>query len=357
MQAQSIRRAIVSVALTAGAVVQAACGHPAQAAPAAANSGVPVRVARVTRAGQATITGTGTLGAKDEIPLAFKIGGVVARVVVDEGSRVRAGQPLATLDLREIDAAVAKARAGAEKARRDAARVEGLYHDSVATLVQWQDAETARDAAEADLRGARVNREYAVIVAPTDGVVLRRMVNAGAQVAPGTPVVLLGSAARGAVIRVGLADRDAVRVREGDAATVTFDALPGREFAGRVRQVGASADARTGTYTVEVTVPGGDSLPSGLVGHVQITARPAGGRAAGDGDVAAIPAEALVQGGERSGVVFAFDPAEHRALRREVALVGVNGERVLVRGLGGATQVITAGAAWLEDSARVEVKP
>ncbi|HTE45177.1 MAG TPA: efflux RND transporter periplasmic adaptor subunit [Gemmatimonadaceae bacterium] len=359
MQTNSIQRTLVATGLIVSSLVTVGCGHEARGAAPDTKADVPVRVASVAEAGAASISATGTLGAKDEIPLAFKIGGVVSSVSVDEGARVRAGEPLAALDLREIDAGVAKATVGAEKTRRDAARVERLYHDSVATLVQWQDAQSARDAADADLRTARVNREFAVIAAPSDGVILRRTANAGAQVSPGTQILLFGSAARGAVLRVGLADRDAVRVRDGDAAVVTFDAYAGREFSGRVRQVGASADSRTGTYAVEVAVANGESLPSGLVGRVRIAVRPAaGGRAhEADAGVVAIPAEALVEGAGDRGVVFAFDAPEHRALRRQVTLVGVDGERVLVRGLSGVTQVITAGAAWLKDSTRVEIKP
>jgi RND family efflux transporter MFP subunit len=356
MQTRSIRHALAFAALAAGALTTTACGRDARGATPAPEQSVLVRTAAVAVAGAASISATGSLGAKDEIPLAFKIGGVVARVAVDEGARVRAGQPLAELDLREIDAMVSKATAGAEKARRDVARIERLYHDSVATLAQWQDAQTARDAAEADLRAARVNREFAVIVAPGDGVVLRRVVNAGAQVSSGAQVLLFGSAGRGNVLRAGLADRDAVRVHEGDAAVVTFDAFAGREFSGRVRQVGAAADPRTGTYAVEVAVNGADALPSGLVGRVRITVRTTSGAANAPG-VAAIPAEALVEGAGDRGVVFALDAPGRRALRRDVGLVGVDGDRVLVRGLDGVTRVITAGAAWLRDSARVEVKP
>ena len=348
---------IGGAALIAVTVVSSGCGRAAHGAATPQEPAVAVRIAGVESAsGAAVVAGTGTLGAKDEIPLAFKIGGVVASVLVDEGARVRAGQRLAALDLREIDAMVGKATIAAEKARRDAARAERLYKDSVATLSQLQDANSARDAADADLDAARVNREYAVITAPNDGVILKRIVNPGAQVAPGTQIVLFGSASRGTVLRVGLADRDAVRVREGDAATIQFDAFGSREFSGRVRQVGASADSRTGTYSVEIAVVGGDGLPSGLVGRARIAARATAGDGAADAGVIAIPAEALVEGDGSNGIVFTLDRATHRARRHTVSLVGVSGDRVLVRGLDGAAPVITSGAAWLSDSARVDVK-
>jgi RND family efflux transporter MFP subunit len=346
---------LAGVALLSALLTANACSR-AEGAPPAANAATPVRVAAITDAGGAEVSVTGVLGAKDEIPLGFKIGGVVARVLVDEGARVRAGQLLASLDLREIDASVARATVGAEKARRDAARVERLYHDSVATLVQLQDAQSARDAAEAELQGARVNREYAVIVAPSDGVVLRRSVNPGAQVAAGAQVALFSSAARGTVMRVGVADRDALRIREGDAATITFDAAPGRTFSGRVRQVGAAADPRTGTYAVETSVEGASGLPTGLVGHVQIVTRAVRRDQSNEG-VTMIPSAALVEGDGPRGTVFVLDGSGGRALLRHVTLVGVDGDQVRVRGLAGTNRVITAGAAWLRDSARVEVKP
>jgi multidrug efflux system membrane fusion protein len=113
MHTKSVQRSWVAVGLILSTVTTAGCRREAQGAAVVAETSVPVRIAAVTEAGDATISATGTLGAKDEIPLAFKIGGVVSAVSVDDGARVRAGQPLAALDLREIDAGVAKATAGA----------------------------------------------------------------------------------------------------------------------------------------------------------------------------------------------------------------------------------------------------
>ena len=335
-----------------------ACADATEDAAAApvVDAATPVQLAPVASGGDtATITAVGSWGARDEVTLSFKIGGIVARVLVDQGATVRRGQVLAELDQREIDAMLAKATVGVEKARRDAARVERLFRDSVATIAQWQDAQSARDAAEADLRAAQVNHEYATIVAPADGTVLRRQANPGQLVGAGSPVLDFASRGRGQVMRVGVPDRDAVRVRVGAAATATFDAVPGRTFRGTVVLVGADADPRTGTWEVQVRLDGAAELPSGLVGRVSIAARSMRGTAAARG-VAAIPAEALVEGDGEVGVVYTVDAGGTRARRIAVTLVGLEGNRVLVRGLDGIAQVVTAGATWLTDSARVEVK-
>ena len=92
----------------------------------------------------------------------FKIGGVIARIAVDEGDAVRAGQTLAALDLREIDAG---RRQGAErapsKAERDLARARRLYADSVVTPRAAAGRGDGRDEmAHAELEGAAFNRRY-----------------------------------------------------------------------------------------------------------------------------------------------------------------------------------------------------
>src|SRR5262245_31149721 len=109
-----MKRSLISVLAIA---VVAGCSRGG--APAPGPGPVPVRVAPITvdRVGP-PVTVSGTLGPKEDVTLSFKVGGVVARILVDEGQRVSAGQLLATLDLGEIDPAVAQARSAADKAER-----------------------------------------------------------------------------------------------------------------------------------------------------------------------------------------------------------------------------------------------
>ena len=319
---------------------------------------VSVSVETVKSGGAAApVTATGTFGSRDEIPLAFKIGGIVSRVLVDEGATVQRGQLLAALDLREINAAVAKAQVSFDKAQRDQARVQRLAADSVATLVQLQDATSALDAARSDLVTATVNREYATIVAPEGGLVLQRLMTAGSNVSPGTPIMLLGGTRRGRVLRVGLSDRDALRVQLGDAATVHFDALPARTFTGRVQLLGRSADPRTGTYTVEITVNGADALPSGLVGAVAIAARGAAGNAKRG---ASVSVDALLEADRDSATVYVVGaageaPRELIAQPQRVRVNGVSGDRAMIEGLVSGARLVTRGAAYVTPGARVRI--
>jgi membrane fusion protein, multidrug efflux system len=331
----------------------AGCARGGAAAPDAREKTlVAVRVGRVafelvTR----PVTATGTLGPKEEVPLSFKVGGVIAQMRVDEGQSVRAGDTLALLDLSEIDAAVVRARSAADKAERDLTRAQRLYRDSVATLEQAQNAETGRDVARAELETATFNRRYAIIVAPASGVILKRSAEPGELVQAGVPILKLGSHARGVVVRAGLADRDEVRVRLGDRAVVRFDAFPGQTFEGSVTELAGASDPMTGTYDVEVTIPAAARLASGLVGQVEI-------RPAATHRVALIPIESLLEADGSHATVVAVSADGRRAERRSVTIAFLTGDRVAVTsGLEGVTTVVTDGAAYLDDGATLRIRP
>jgi membrane fusion protein, multidrug efflux system len=331
----------------------AACGRDARAEVAQGPEVVAVRTAPVAREWVTrTVEATGTLHSKDEIELSFKMPGIVARVLVTEGQQVRRGQTLATLDVREIDAQVMAARSAVTKAERDLARAEALYADSVATLAQVQDARTGAEVARSGMQAAAFNRRYAAIIAPADGVVLRKLAQDGELVSPGAPVLVLGSSERGQVLRAGVADRDAVRLKPGDGATVRFDAFPGEEFSGSVREVAPSADPRTGTYQVEVSVAAnGRPLASGLVGRVEL--RPAAGT-----EMALVPIQAILEADGDAATVYTLAADGRTARRLPVSIAFIQGERVAVSGgLDGIASVVTDGAAYLGDGAAVKVVP
>ena len=312
---------------------------------------IPVRLAPVTDDSAAQpLTATGVIALRDEVTLSFKIGGVIAQVLVREGESVRAGQLLATLDLREIDAQVAKARSAAAKAERDLARVTRLYGDSVATRQQMDDATTGAEVARADLQTATVNQQYARIVAPSTGVVLRRTAEPGELVSTGAPVITLGSRTSGTIMRASLPDRDVVRLAVGNRATVRVDARPDRAFHGVVRQIGAAADPRTGTYAVEIAVDAPEGLSAGMIGRVEIATR-------GGDRLRAVPVEALLEADGDRATLYAIGP-DGRAKRVPVEVAFVRGDRATVRGgLAGVTRVITDGAPYLNDGSAVRVLP
>jgi len=240
-----------------------------------------------------------------------------------------------------------------EKARRDLERARQLRVDEVATEEQVEDLTTAYSVARSNLQAAQFNARFARIEAPADGVVQQRLAKADELVQGGQTVLVIGSTDSGWVVRAALADRDVVRANIGDAAIVTFDAFPGREFAGRVARVASSADPQTGTFEVEIEVaPGGDRFARGLVAKVALTLT----ALAGDTEQAVVPLTAIVEANGASATVYVHDAAAGVARRRQVTVGSIDGERVIVvAGLAAGEQVITDGAAWLTDGRAVRV--
>jgi RND family efflux transporter MFP subunit len=344
-------RWIAITTVAAAATALPGCGSRQPDTPAAQPETPPaaVRAEPVVRAGVAHQTrAVGTLAPRDEVRLAFKVGGIVERVLVDAGDTVRKGQLLAELKQAEVDAAVLQATEAAEKARRDLERGRSLRADEVATEEQVENLTTAYNVALANLRTARFNAQYSRIEAPADGIVFERLVEAGELVQPGQPVVVVGATESGWVVRVGLADRDAVRIETGVPAELTFDAYPGRIFKGRVTRIGAAADRYTGTFEVEIEVtPDGARFARGLVAKVTL---PLGDLP----DVAAaatvVPVSALVEADGPQGTVYVVDRDRGVAQRRVVTLGPILGEHVVVTaGLEVGEPVVTDGAAWLTD--------
>lgn len=352
------RRALL---LAAGLLIISCSRAPKVSPAASAEAAIPVTLAAVMDTALVQpIAGTGVLGAKEEVPLGFKIGGVVAMVGVDAGDRVAAGQLLASLEQPEIAGEVARAQAGLQQAERDLARAQALYRDSVIARDRLEAAETGAEVARAGARIARFNEQYAVIRAPSAGTVLRRLAEPGQQLPPGMPVLLLASAGRGQVVRVGLADRDAGRVRVGDPAVVTFDANAGQRYDGRIARIAAAATPGSGAWEIEVRLDrrvgiGSDGLASGLIGRVVISPR-------GTTTLRMIPLGALLEADGDSGMVYVVrdsgatgSAAAATSRRLQVQVAFVDGDRAAIRGgLDGIAEVIVAGAGFLRDGARVD---
>jgi RND family efflux transporter MFP subunit len=326
----------------------AACGNGTDTT--AAVDAAPVRITTVETASAAeTIRAIGMLTPADEVHLAFKTGGMIQAIHVEQGDRVRRGQLLATLADDEVAAAVAQAQAIADKAARDLERGKALLADEVATREQVEDLETARSVAAAALRTALFNARHARIEAPGDGVVQRRLAEPDELVAAGQPVLVVGNTGGGWIVRAALSDRDVVRVQAGTSAEVTLDAFPGRHFAATVTEIAAAADPQTGTYELKLAVdPQGVRFVQGLVAKVVIADQDAKG-------VPVVPVSALLEADGRAALVFVVAEGGH-AKRVQVQTGRLLGERIeIVTGLSPGDRVVTEGAAWLDDNDAVRV--
>jgi HlyD family secretion protein len=248
---------------------------------------------------EATLQISGSLAPQARVGVAAKMPGTLSRVVVQIGDRVRAGQIVAALDTREVDAqvdgamaavsvahaALETAEAGLANAALEHERATNLFEKGALPRQRLDGAETAHRAAsaqrnlaranleqaEAALRRARDAQRDATLASPIDGVLVERNYDAGNLVSPvGRPVVAVADL-RVMKLEAGVSELDAGRLRPGMPARVTVQARPGDVFEGQLTAIAPEVDARNRHFRIEVRVANRNSaLLSGMYGVATI---------------------------------------------------------------------------------------
>lgn len=294
------------------------------------------------------VRSSGQVRPVSEQALAFKVGGILERIFVQEGQAVKRGAIIARLDLEEMEAGVARAESLVADAQRQTDRLGQLRQRKLVSEERVQQAETVLQVTLSDLRVARFNRQHAEIRAPADGRVLQRLLEQNELVQPGQSVLVFADETQGWAVSLGVADVDVVKLALGDRAEVRLDAYPGRVFSATVREISGRADPRSLTFAVEVALQQPPKLYSGLIAHADIMPSQVE-------SLAQLPLSALVsaQGGE--GDVYRLD---HTGLARlahvDIAYLEAGG--ALIRpGLEPGARIITQGSAFLFDGAPVRI--
>jgi RND family efflux transporter MFP subunit len=292
------------------------------------------------------VKASGFLGTSKEMKLSFKTGGILKSLPVNEGEKVRQGDVIAELDLSEIEAQVTQARIGLEKAERDLTRAGNLYRDSVVTLEQYQNAESAYELARTQKQIADFNLLHSRIKAPSHGTIQKILVETNEVIAPGYPALLFASTESDWVVRATLSDKDIVRLALGDSGKVHMDAFPDRVFRGKISELGSVADPVTGTYEVEILIPRvHPQFRTGFICRVELY----------PGEVTpslVVPIESLLDASDRNANVFVYE--QGMALKRRVRLGAILNDKVVVlEGLSEGELVITEGAKFLRKDEQV----
>jgi multidrug efflux system membrane fusion protein len=294
------------------------------------------------------VRATGLLATKEQMKLSFKTGGIVKEVQAVEGRSYRKGDVLAVLDLSEVEASVSQARIGLKKAERDLGRARNLYRDSVATLEQYQNAQSAYELARSQVKIAEFNLQHSSIKAPADGKVQKVLVEASELIAPGHPAIVYASTEDDWIMRATLTDKDVVRISIGDSAQLRIDAFPGILFPGEVSELAPVADPVTGTYEAEIRIFTPDpQFRTGFFARTEIFP-------AEKEHALTVPLECLLDASDGQARVFVYE--EGSVKMRRVVTGSFLEDRVVIReGLKEGEQVVTEGARYLRSGMKVRV--
>jgi RND family efflux transporter MFP subunit len=354
-----ISAAAVATALALGAAVVASLRATPAVAEDPRREPPLIQIAFVRPATASERGFTGTIAARVQSNLGFRVQGKVIERLVDAGERVRAGQPLMRIDPKDLTLAltarvnaVAAARAVAVQARADEARYRSLLDSGWVTRQRYEQAKAAFDSANAQLAAAEAEAEvarnetgYATLTADADGTVVETLAEPGQVVAAGQVVARLAHAGpREAAVNLPEALRPAI----GSPAQASVYGGSTVRSPARLRQLADSADPMSRTYEARYVLEGpAAQAPLGATVTVWIT---------GDGgsEASEVPLGALFDDGRASGI-WILDPAASAVAFRAVRVLRIARETAIVTGVAAGEQVVALGAHLLHEGARVRV--
>jgi RND family efflux transporter MFP subunit len=264
---------------------------------------------------------TGSLIADDRIDIASRIMGFIRSVDVHEGSQVKKGQLLLTIDPTEIQAQLAEAEARVTQsqaqlaeAESDLERYRALYEQKMISVDRFRKAELAMNlarggeqAAQAALNRIKVQMQYANIHSPVSGVIVARHKQAGDIATPGAPLLTIENP-ENVVVRTFVKEQQLQHIRIGDQAGVSIEAAA-LTTTGTITQIVPSADPGTHSYLVKISLAEHGQARTGMFARVNFET----GHTSG----ILIPASAVISRADLNGVyiVDADNIAHYRLVR------------------------------------------
>lgn len=293
----------------------------------------------------------GEVHARHETTLGFRIPGKIVTRLVDAGSVVKAGQPLARLDAVDVGLQTSQAGAQAALARAEAKRYRELRARNFVSQAALDAKETTLTAAEAQAGLMQNQMTYTTLVAHRSGVIVAVLAEPGQVMAAGQPVFRLAPDGEREVA-ISLPEMEVAHFAVGMPAEVSLwaqdKATP--PLAGKIREITPLADPVTRTYAVRVALPGADPrLPLGLTASVRFPEAKTPGH-----PVLRLPLAAVFQQGAQMAVwkVGADNTVSLQPVT--VAALGDDGVRITA-GLAAGERIVAAGVHKLTAGEKVRL--
>lgn len=308
---------------------------------------VPVEIAAVTSGDIAAyFSGTATIEAEEETEVVAKVGGVVEKILVEEGDFVNAGDILAKLDDEQIAVQLAQAKANLKKLESNYQRNMDLHKKSLVSTEVFQQVKYEYEHQKAAYELAELNLNYTSIRTPISGVIAERLVKVGNMILPNQATFrVTGLDPLIAVLHVPERQLSKLRVRQ--KATLTVDAIEKGEFTGHIERVSPVVDPGTGTIkvTVEMHDPSRRLRP-GMFARINIIY-----------DIHAntlmAPKDAIIMEDRESAVFVVRDST---AYRQYIETGYTNTAHVeVLSGLQLGDTLVTTGKGSLKDSIKVDI--
>ena len=289
----------------------------------------------------------GTFLPKQETNQSADISGRVVSVLVKEGSRVAAGQVLATIKKDAIEVDVTQAQNNLQNAIIDNQRYENAYKTGGVTKQQLDNSRLQLKNAQAAVRAQGVRVNDASIRAGISGTINKKMVEPGAVVAPGTALFEIVNI-NSLKLSVLVDESQVGRIQVGQTVNIKVNVLPEDNFSGKITFIAPKSDASL-NFPVEIEVANNGQLKAGMYATAVFKTN----YGAETQNMLTVPAEAFVNG-VSSGQLFLAENGVAKLIK--VTTGKVYGDKVqILSGLKAGDKVITSGQINLDNGSKINI--
>ncbi|WP_095088194.1 efflux RND transporter periplasmic adaptor subunit [Mesorhizobium sophorae] len=322
----------------------------------------PVKVVEIAQAHDTrTLSYSGSVRARTESALAFRVNGKITERLVDIGQHVASGDVLARIDPIDYDLSVKSAQAAVDAAERQVEtvelarkRAEQLFAKNFAPKSQleqatlsYDQAVATRDSARSSLDQAKNQAGYTDLKADRDGIVTAVSADVGQVVGSGTPVVTVAVDGEKEVL-IAVPEMEIAEFKPGKIVKAGFWSDDALTLEGKVREVAGSADPQSRTFAVRVSLPNDPRVLLGMTASIEASA-------ANERQLVSIPLSALAKQDSQS-IVWTVDRGADTVHARpvKVAKFAADGVRV-AEGLQPGDVVVAAGTQFMTENLKVKL--
>jgi RND family efflux transporter MFP subunit len=281
-------RHVLLISLMLGAALIAGCGKGDDQKAGKVREAEPPRPVRYMQVGMSNVDDLsylpGEIRPRYEQRYGFRVAGKIARRLVDVGQEVKAGQILAVLDAQDVlpvinaqEAQVEVARSDLKLQQSDLKRQQQLRDKNFVSEAALEHQAAATDAAQSRLQAAQAQLanvknglDFQTLRADQAGVVMAVDAEAGSVVAAGQSVVRVAQLGE-KEIAVSVPERDVALIKKAVGFTATFDAIAGKIYAAKLRELSPAADAASRTYSARLSIiKADDALKLGMSATVRL---------------------------------------------------------------------------------------
>lgn len=322
----------------------------------------PVKVLSVEPKSEVTVlTYSGSVKARTEMNMGFRVGGKITERLVNIGDRVKKGDLLLRMDNTDLQLAVERAKASldaasqqfetAESAYR---RADQLYQQRTIAMSILEERKLALDQASAQktsaqsaLNEGRNQLSYAELKADRDGVVTAVQADAGQVIGAGN-IALVIADDHDKEVQIAVPEMDISAFTVGQPVRARFWADKDLTMTGKVREIAASADPLSRTFAIRISLDNDPRVLLGMTATIEADRK-------GEVPSVTVPLSALSQQNGQT-VVWLVDPATETVTAREVTATDFAGDGVQVhKGLARGDLVVAAGTQFMTDKRKVRL--